>query len=565
MITTVTDYLVERLHQLGVPDIFGLPGDYNFNILSAIEKHPGVKWINCTNELNAGYAADGYARVKGFGAVVTTYAVGELSAINAIAGSFAENVPVIKIVGVPRTSTIKNNVILHHNFHKPNYHAFQNAYSNVVETTAFLDKTNAKDEIDRIIDVMIRTRKPVYVAIPIDVCDENIEGQLPKAEIKSHEANLKKVIEHIAEVVNKAKNPLILADAIVNRYMAKDLLNDLIETTNIATSTFLMGKSSIDEANKNFVGTYLGNVSWQDTADRIKNSDCIITIGGIFSDGNTGGFSLEKTDAFKIEIQSDYVIIGERTYSDVWIYEILAGLKDPITPRNDADIAKFGYPLAEKNNTTPLKENEIFPVLQNFLKENDLFVVDTGSLYVPSGLLKLPKNCTYLCQMLWASIGWATPAVFGAATADKSRRPILLTGEGAHQLTFQEVSNMLKYNIKPIIILVNNNGYTIERILSQDYDNPYNDVNDWDYTKIPEIFKGDYWSAKAATQEEFKKALEQAEIEQQHRLCYIELKTDKIDITDASKQVVENVRQKLNAVENGKEHPVCEENITNFT
>ena len=91
------DYLVKRLAELGIKDIFGLPGDYNFNMLDAIINNPDVNWINCTNELNAGYAADGYARINGYGSVVTTYGVGELSATNAIAGSYAENIPVIKI------------------------------------------------------------------------------------------------------------------------------------------------------------------------------------------------------------------------------------------------------------------------------------------------------------------------------------------------------------------------------------------------------------------------------------------------------------------------------------
>ena len=138
----VAEYLIKSLENIGITDFFGLPGDYNFNILYAINDNPNTNWIGCTNELNAGYAADGYARAKGFGAIVTTYGVGELSAMNAIAGSFAENIPVISIVGVPKTNDIKNKTLLHHNFQKPDYYAFENAFSNVVETTAYLTKEN---------------------------------------------------------------------------------------------------------------------------------------------------------------------------------------------------------------------------------------------------------------------------------------------------------------------------------------------------------------------------------------------------------------------------------------
>ena len=167
----VADYLIKRLSLLGIGDFFGLPGDFNFNILYAINNAENTNWVNCTNELNAGYAADGYARVNGFGAVVTTYGVGELSSVNAIAGSFAENVPVIKIAGVPKTKMIEENVLLHHNFQKPDYYAYERVFSNIVETIAFLDKNNAKDEIDRIIEVMVKTRRPVYLALPVDVCE----------------------------------------------------------------------------------------------------------------------------------------------------------------------------------------------------------------------------------------------------------------------------------------------------------------------------------------------------------------------------------------------------------
>src|SRR5574344_1852602 len=153
----VADYLIKTLVKLGVTEYFGLPGDYNFNILYAIEDNKDAEWIGCTNELNAGYAADGYARLKGYGAVVTTYGVGELSAMNAVAGSFAENIPVIHIVGIPKTQAIEKNALIHHNFQIPDYHAFERAFSNCTETTAYLNENNAKDEIDRILSVFVET------------------------------------------------------------------------------------------------------------------------------------------------------------------------------------------------------------------------------------------------------------------------------------------------------------------------------------------------------------------------------------------------------------------------
>ena len=167
MKVTVADYLVKKLKFLGIKNVFGLPGDYNFNILDAIIKDDEINWVNSTNELNASYSSDGYARINGYGAVVTTYGVGELSAINGIAGSMAENVPVIHIAGVPKTSFIEKNIIVHHNFSNPNYYLFENAYKNVVETTAYLNFENAKKEIDRVFNVFVNEKNLSILQFPL--------------------------------------------------------------------------------------------------------------------------------------------------------------------------------------------------------------------------------------------------------------------------------------------------------------------------------------------------------------------------------------------------------------
>ena len=222
------DYLVQRLQELGITEVFGLPGDYNFKIVEAIENNKDVKWIGSTNELNAGYAADGYARIKGFGAMVSTFGVGELSAMNAIAGSMAENVPVIKIVGAPETKYIENKTLLHHNLVNADYYAFERAYSNIVETTAFLNKENAKSELDRVLEVMIRSKKPVYVAIPVDVCEVEVEDEYKKVVLKSNSDNLKCAAEKIISLIEKSKKPIVIADILTQRFAAKKALNNFL-------------------------------------------------------------------------------------------------------------------------------------------------------------------------------------------------------------------------------------------------------------------------------------------------------------------------------------------------
>lgn len=538
----VADYLVKRLVKLGIRDVFGLPGDFNFNILDAVEDSADARWVNCTNELNAGYVADGYARVNGFGAVVTTFGVGELSAINAIAGSYSESVPVIKIAGVPNSNMIKNNVVLHHNFQKPDYYSFERAFSNVVETTAYLDENNAKFEIDRIIEVMVKTRKPVYVAIPVDICHLNIDDDVPEIRLVSDKENLEKVVSHICSVVEKSKKPVILADFIVKRFGLQNELEDLIEKTKFPATTLLMGKAVIDETNECFIGTNLGNVSAKTTQNIMESSDCVICLGTLFSDLNTGGFSVMPDDSFKIDIQSDYTIVDSVKYSEVWMADVIKELTLRLNENAHSFIDEFGYESVQNNFESPLTTADIFPKLQEFLKEDDLIFIETGIISFSSGLMKLPKNCSYHSQTLWGSIGWATPAIFGGAIADSSRRPILFTGEGAHQLTMQEVANMMHYNIKPIIFVLNNAGYTIERVLSKDPMDKFNDITNWNYSKLPELFEGDFCSLQVRTSEELDAALKIVKKEQQNKLCYVELFTDKLDVPIESLKIVENLK-----------------------
>lgn len=540
---TVSDYLIQELNKLGIEDFFGLPGDYNFNILYSIGDNPNTNWVGCTNELNAGYAADGYARIKGYGALLTTFGVGELSAMNATAGSFAENIPVIHIVGTPATKFIKKNALLHHNFQNPDYYAFERAFSNVVETTAYLDENNAKQEIDRILSVFVETNKPVYVAIPVDICLVEIENE-PKIEMpESNPEILEKAVDHALKLIDKAEFPLILGDVLVKRFKARKEFTKLVEKSNFPVSNLLMGKGIVDADNKKYLGTFLSEYENINAYNAIGESDCVISVGVINSDLNTYRSGMPLLPADYIEIQGTSTKVEHITYDNVLMRDVLSLLADKISSRDiPLPEKKPSFPEPVAADDTKLSAEYIYPRVQEFLKPNDMIFVETG--IIPHGFAptRLPKNTEVNTQTLWGSIGWATPATFGGQMADKSRRAILLTGEGSHQLTATEISNMMKNNLKPIVIVINNSGYTIERVLSNDPWDFFNEVIKWDYSKLPGVFEGDVWVAQAKTNKEFDEALKQAEIEQQSRMCYIEIFTEKLDLPGLTAQIVKTIK-----------------------
>ncbi len=536
------EYLVKKLEELGINDFFGLPGDYNFNILYAIENNPNTNWIGCTNELNAGYAADGYARERGFGALVTTYGVGELSAMNAIAGSYAENVPVIHIVGVPSSKCIADKTRIHHNFQNVQPYTYAEAFKNVTETTAFLNRDNAKMEIDRVLKTFIKERKPVYIAIPIDIAKMEISDKVIDYNWESDSETLNKVVNMISEKIRKSKKPIILGDTLIKRFDSRIEFKEFVEKSGIPTTNFLMGTNLIDYDLKNNLGTYFSKFRNPSAQKHLEETDCLIAVGAIYSDLNSFGFNLPYKIESQIAIYGTYTYIEGIKYENIKMSDVLNELSKSIDPRDFIIEKSFvGY---EKNSNPVGKLNSayIYPRLQEFMKENDVLIAETG--IIPHGVsqIKFPKNSELVTQTLWGSIGWATPATLGTCIASPNKRVILFTGEGSHQLTAMELGTMLRQKIKPIIIVLNNNGYTIERLLSDNPEDKFNNIMQMNYSKFARVFEGDIWSTKVETQDDFDKALRVTQI--MNKLCYIEISTDSDDMPELSKELVASFKKK---------------------
>ena len=522
------EYLVKKLEELGINHFFGLPGDYNFNILYAIENNPNTNWVGCTNELNAGYAADGYARERGFGAVVTTYGVGELSVMNAIAGSYAENVPVIHIVGTPTSKCIAEKIAVHHNFMDVKPYAYAEAFKNVTATTAFLNRDNAKLEIDRVLKVFVKERKPVYIAIPLDIAKLDISDRVVDYGWYSDEATLDKVVSLIADKLRKSQKPVILGDTLIKRFDSRIEYKEFVEKSGIPTTNFLMGTNIVNHDCKNYLGGYYSKYSNPVAQKYLEETDCLVAVGAIYSDINAYGFNLPYKINSHVAIYGSYTYVDGIKYDNVKMSDVLEGLTKSVEPLEyNIELSDIGYEKTSVPNGK-LTSEYIYPRLQEFLKENDILIAETG--IIPQGVAEIhfPNNVEFVTQTLWGSIGWATPALLGTCLASPNRRVILFTGEGSHQLTAMEIGTMLRYGIKPIVLVLNNKGYTIERILSDNFGDKFNDIMQMNYSKFARVFDGDVWSTRVETEDDFDKALKVTQI--MNKLCYIEVCTEADDI-----------------------------------
>ncbi|NWK69803.1 alpha-keto acid decarboxylase family protein [Bacillus paramycoides] len=494
---TVSTYLLDRLHELGIEHIFGVPGDYNLAFLDDVIAHKNLEWIGNCNELNAAYAADGYSRIKGIAALITTFGVGELSAINGIAGSYAENVPVIKITGTPTTKVMENGELVHHTLGDGKFDHFSNMYREITVAQTNLTPEHAAEEIDRVLRACWNEKRPVHINLPIDVYNKPInkptEPILNKPILSNKEA-LDKMLLHATSKINSAKKPVILADFEVTRFHAEEDLQHFVEKTGFPIATFSMGKGIFPEKHPQFIGIYSGDVSSVYLRNRIDESDCIISIGVKLTDTITGGFTQGFTKEQVIEIHPYTVKIIDKKYGPVLMQDVLQHLSDSIEHRNEENLEIKPF-ISESSSITEdfnpkvqmVTQKRFWQQMYHFLKENDVLIAEQGTPFFGSASIPLPNNTTYVGQPLWGSIGYTLPALLGTQLADLSRRNILIIGDGSFQLTVQELSTILHHNLKPIIFLINNNGYTVERAIHGP-NQPYNDIQMWDYDKFPNVF-----------------------------------------------------------------------------
>ncbi|NBO05394.1 MAG: alpha-keto acid decarboxylase family protein, partial [Betaproteobacteria bacterium] len=173
---TVAQYIINRLADLGIEHAFGVPGDYAFPIDDAIEFSGRMKWVVCANELNASYAADGYARRRGAAVLTTTYGVGELSAMNGVMGAKSHRVPIFHLVGAPSTRIQRQKLVTHHTLGDGVYGNFFDLSAACCGVSAHITPDNVVAEMERLIHEAFRLSKPAYLLVPEDYAHMPIQG-----------------------------------------------------------------------------------------------------------------------------------------------------------------------------------------------------------------------------------------------------------------------------------------------------------------------------------------------------------------------------------------------------
>jgi indolepyruvate decarboxylase len=511
---TVADYIVRRLAREGITDCFGVAGDFAFKLDDAVARSKAIRWIGCSNELDAAYASDGYARVRGCSMLCTTYAVGELSALNGVMGAKAERSCVFHLVGMPTMRHQRVRKVIHHTLGDGVFQNFANISAQAACVSAVITPDNCVHEMERLIATARAESRPAYILVASDyaVTPVTAADAVPYPKPASG-PDLAEAVAAIAERIEAARSLAVLPAYTVSRFKLQDSLRALVETLGCPFAAMQMDKGVLSEAHPQFVGMYSGAASSGAVREAVEGADVVIDAGGVsFNDFNTAAYSSRISPERLVTIDVDHVRIGDRIYNPVRmgdVFELLARSVRKSFGYSAPPRATPAKPGGEPND--PITAAELYPRYRDFLKPSDQIVIETGSSSSGIVPLPLPDGAEVHSQTLWGSIGWATGAALGIALADRSRRTVLFTGEGSHQLTANDVGTMGRNGLKPVIFVLNNGGYMIERALEANPDWVYNDLAPWNYHALPAALGCKGWfTAKVTTLGELDAALARA-------------------------------------------------------
>ena len=484
--TTIPEFLIRRFRELGADEGFGIVGDFALKLFDRFFHHDFPILVTA-DEQGASFAAEAYARIRGFGVCAVTYSVGGFKVVNATAGAWAENVPLLVLSGAPGIAERKGDPLLHHKV--KNFDTQYEVFKDITIAQAVLSNPlTIAQEIDRVLGEMIAFQRPGYIEIPRDMVDrpildnpESLVIPLPKV----HEKRLELAVKEALELLEGAGDAVAIAGVMaVRRGLSNDLLA-FAENFNIPMASTSLSKGVIPETHPLSLGVYMGAVSSEAVVQQVENAKPLIAFGVLYADLVMGGFTDHLDRGQIIECADTYVNIGFRTYQDVPLQVFLPAL---IKAATEKGYNEHGQVVHKKSLFTPqpgktLVVERIMECISSFMNEKIRLIVEPGDCLFAS--VDLPAQSLVLASAYYASMGYAVPAALGAGRADSGQRPMVLVGDGAFLMTGLEAISAVFHGVHPIIIVVDNKGYGTQRPMM---DGPFNDIPLLKSEELPNAF-----------------------------------------------------------------------------
>lgn len=501
----LAESLLYALRAHGVGQLFGLPGDFALPLFKVIEDSGILPLYTLSHEPAVGFAADGAARVSGApSAAVVTYGAGALNTVNAVASAYAEKSPLVLISGAPGTREARGGLALHHQV-KSLDSQFA-VYREITCDEARLDDpVRAPADIARVLRSCVTHSRPVYIEVPRDLVFEPCEPVVPLPPLEYDPEAVAACADEIMARLAAASRPVMMVGVEIRRHGLESRVAALAQRLQVPVVTSFMGRGLLAGGDTPLIGTYLGLAGQPEITAMVEQSDCLLLFGVIISDTNFGVSEKRIQPGVAIVARDRSVALGFHRYANIPLEALVDELGTRVATR---PVLAPGLPAVYPRDL-PADEAGLAPA-DVARAINDLFArhgrmpmaTDVGDCLFTAFDI---ENTELVAPGYYATMGFGVPAGLGVQAAT-GRRPLVLVGDGAFQMTGWELGNCRRYGWDPIVIVLNNCGWEMLRVF--DPGAAFNTLDDWEFAAMAGPLGGD--GARVSTRRELVAALERA-------------------------------------------------------
>ena len=501
------DFLVAYLKRAGVRHVFGLPGDLVLGLFHRFGRERGLEIVTFSHEPAVGFAADGYARsTRRLGVAVVTYGAGGNNIVNPIGGAYAEQVGLLVVSGGPGEAEQRLSGV-HHQV-KDVASQFR-VLSEVTCAARVLEHPElAAQQVHEVVGAILREHRPGYLEIHRDRVDVEIhvpaeilewDGAFPRPA-----SDPRKLAEAVGDTVarlRRAKRPIVFGGVELFRSRAEGHFKKLAEKLGAAVVTTVLAKGVFPMDHALHMGIHMGPLSPRAIQDRVRGADLVLALGTELTDMNLGAARPQVARDRSVWALEGRVNVSFHQYTDVELYDFVSALAGDAVPHFRERVVyrdNLTAMRAASETRRPLRVNDMLVVLNRFLAAHPGYhvVAESGDMLFGGLELRL-RGGLYLAQGYYASMGFAVPAAMGAQIGTRAR-PLVLTGDGAFQMTGAEVSHAPRHGLTPIVVLVNNGGWGIFRPVSPRQD--LLEIPNWPYAELAQNWGGVGFVAETAAE-----------------------------------------------------------------
>ena len=490
----LTQSLLLALKARGATEIFGIPGDFALPLFREMERAALLPILTLSHEPGVGFAADAAARARGgLGVAAVTYGAGAFNLVNAVAGAYAERVPLVVLSGAPAAHEAASGYLLHHQVKTldSQWRLFEEL---TVDRARLDDATRAPERIARVLDAALSRSRPVYLEIPRDMPAVAC-GPVPPPQATPVDAE--RLAACSAELLSRlmaAERPLLMVGVEVRRYALEDRVAELARRLRIPVVTSFMGRGLLAHAQVPLVGTYLGLAGDPQVSEQVERSDALLLLGVIVSDTNFAVSARRMDMRQAIHVFDGDVAMGHHVYHQLPIAALIDNLLEQVPasglPGRGALLVPAppaAPPVAAHAGDAPVTPQDIAAAVNAlFHQHGDMpLASDMGDCLFTAVDI---EHAELVAPGYYATMGYGVPAGLGVQVAT-GKRPVILVGDGAFQMTGWELGNAARIGCDPIVLVFNNASWEMLRTFEPT--GRFNDLSPWDFAAMAAGMGGD--------------------------------------------------------------------------